>query len=178
MRLGAELAHERGHQIDMVVEVEAAIEQRHVARVDPVGDVDIVIGQQGLDRAAQQRGEMAGQRRHHQHARLLDGGVLAEMQQRAEGVAQQRHFADGDRAIAHHGAADAEIRPLVPHARARHHLAGSSSAADYRMMAKGGPGLGEQALKGVGEPPYRGDDIAMRLIGLIEHCRQSLWFRA
>jgi hypothetical protein len=27
-----------------------------------------VLGQQGLDRAAQQRREMAGQRRHHQHA--------------------------------------------------------------------------------------------------------------
>ncbi len=38
----------------MVIEVEAAVKQWHVACIDPVGEVDVVIGQQRLDRAAQQ----------------------------------------------------------------------------------------------------------------------------
>src|SRR5713226_5125439 len=83
---------------------------------------------------------MAGERRHQQDAGLLDVGVLAEMKERAEGMAQQRHFADRDRLVAHHGAADAEIRPLMPHPCACHHLASGSRAADHRMMARTGQG--------------------------------------
>ncbi len=121
---------------------------------------------------------MAGERRHQQDAGLLDVGVLAEMKERAEGMTQQRHFADRDRLVAHHGAADAEIRPLMPHPCACHHLASGSRAADHRMMGENRPGLPEQALEGMGEPPHGRDDIAMRLIGFIEHCRRSSWFQA
>ncbi len=70
-RLHAGLAHrhhvgarahrlEELHQVgDVVVEPEAAGAHRHVAGVVPVGDVDVVIGQQGAHGAAQQRGEVA-----------------------------------------------------------------------------------------------------------------------
>ncbi len=49
-----------------VVEIEPSVQQRNVAGVGPVGQVDVVIGQQGFDGAAQQGREMTGQRRHDQ----------------------------------------------------------------------------------------------------------------
>ena len=66
------------------VETEFALIEWNVAGVVPVGDVDVVILQQGLHGAAQQRCEMAGHRRHQQQARLLRRILLLEMQQRAE----------------------------------------------------------------------------------------------
>ena len=74
--------------VDVVVEIEAAFRQRHHARVAPIGDVDVVIGQEGLHRAAQQRGVVARHRRHDQQFRLRPArrareGAL-EMQQPAE----------------------------------------------------------------------------------------------
>ena len=44
--------------------------QRHVARIVPIGDVDIVVGQQRPHRVAQQGREMTGHRRDQQDARL------------------------------------------------------------------------------------------------------------
>ena len=45
--------------VDVVVEVEAALDDRHVAGVGPVGDVDVEVLQEGLHRAAQQGGVVA-----------------------------------------------------------------------------------------------------------------------
>ena len=56
--------------VDVVVEVERAGGERHHPGVLPVGDVDVVVGQQRLDRAAQQRRVVAGHRRHQQHLRV------------------------------------------------------------------------------------------------------------
>ena len=44
--------------------------ERHVARVVPVGDVDVVVGQHRAHGVAQQRREVARHRRDDQHARL------------------------------------------------------------------------------------------------------------
>ena len=72
--------------VGVVVEVEITVAQRNVARVDPVGDVDVVLGQHVGDRAAQQRGVVARHRRDDQHlgvaSRFGGGGVAAEMQKR------------------------------------------------------------------------------------------------
>ena len=56
--------------LDVLVEAEAAVLERHIARVVPVGDVDVVVGQHRAHGAAQQRREMARQRRHQEHAWL------------------------------------------------------------------------------------------------------------
>ena len=56
--------------VDEVVEVEAAVLQPDVARIVPVGDVDVVLGEHRAHGAAQQGGEMARHRRHQQHPRL------------------------------------------------------------------------------------------------------------
>ena len=42
--------------VDVVVEIEPPLQDRHLAGVHPVGDVDLVVLQEGLDRAAQKRG--------------------------------------------------------------------------------------------------------------------------
>ena len=41
-----EQTDEADHQLDEIVEIEAAVQQRNVARVHPVGEVDVVVGQQ------------------------------------------------------------------------------------------------------------------------------------
>ena len=46
MDVGTEQPDELHHVVDVIVEVERPGGQRHLARVDPVGDADVVIGQQ------------------------------------------------------------------------------------------------------------------------------------
>ncbi len=79
---------QRDNKVDdmlhIFVKAEAALHQRDIARIDPVGDIDVVVGQQGAHRAAQERGEVAGHRRDHQHARLFRCAIFRKMQQRAE----------------------------------------------------------------------------------------------
>ena len=84
VRAGTDGLEKRDDVGDIVVEAEGAVGQRRVAGVAPVGDVDVVVRQQGLDRAAQQGGEVAGQRRDQQDARLLGIALLAEAHQVAE----------------------------------------------------------------------------------------------
>ena len=66
-----QVADELLHIVDVVVQVELAVFQRHQARVLPVGDVDLVVLQHGAHGVAQQRGVVARQRRHDQHHRLV-----------------------------------------------------------------------------------------------------------
>ena len=74
--------------IDIIVEVEAAVAQRHQLRVAPVGDVDVVVGQHPLDRAAQQRRIVAAHRRDDQQRRpALLAPSLHEMLELAERLA-------------------------------------------------------------------------------------------
>ena len=101
-RAGADLLEEADQVADVVLDAEAAGLDGHVAGVVPVGDVDVVVAEQHLDRAAQQRREMAGERRGDQHARLGGVDVLGEMQQAAEGQVERdllghRHLAVADR---------------------------------------------------------------------------------
>ena len=53
--VAAEQMQDRDQIVDVVVEIEAALRNRHHARVNPLGDVDVVVGQEALDGAAQQR---------------------------------------------------------------------------------------------------------------------------
>ena len=71
VRARPELVQEGDEVVGVVLQPEPALVGRNVARVVPVGDVDVVILQQRLHGAAQQRGEMAGHRRHQQQAGLL-----------------------------------------------------------------------------------------------------------
>ena len=99
MHVAAELVQHLDDVIDIVLEIEAALGQRHHARIGPVGDVDLVGRQEGFDGTAQQRRVMAGHRRHDQHPRLRAaqraGQLAIEIQQPAERLFPDR--ADFDR---------------------------------------------------------------------------------
>src|ERR1700719_4912487 len=96
MDLRPQETDEPAHHIDKVVEIEPAIKQRDVSRIYPVGDVDIVVGQQGRDGAAQQRREMTRERRHHEYRRLVPGFILAKMEDLAERMRGNDLFGPAD----------------------------------------------------------------------------------
>ena len=73
------MADEFLHIVDVVVEVEFAVGQRHIACIFPVGDIDLVVFEHGFDGVAQQRGVVPRQWRHDQH-----GGLAFEVRQRAQ----------------------------------------------------------------------------------------------
>jgi 2-keto-3-deoxy-L-rhamnonate aldolase RhmA len=115
---GAKQFSEGDDMLDVLVQAEAAFGQWHLAGVAPVGDVDVVVGQQGAGGVAQQRGEVARQRCHDQH--LGPAGVdrvaqvvADEALQRAEGFVVHRHLAHRHLALAHTHRFDAERRSLV-----------------------------------------------------------------
>ncbi len=86
--LGPEHLEPVDEVLDVAVEVEVAVGEADVARVVPVGDPDVLLGEERLHRAAQQGGEVAGERRDEQHLgcgrQATTVGLLGEVQQRAE----------------------------------------------------------------------------------------------
>ena len=88
VRVAVERMQHRDDVVDVVVEIEAAARERHHAGVDPFGDVDVVVRQERLDGAAQQRRVVAGHRRDDQQLRLRALRAVLEraleMQQAAE----------------------------------------------------------------------------------------------
>jgi hypothetical protein len=119
VRARADLVEEGDEVVGVVLQPEAAGMERNVARVMPVGDVDVVILQQRLHGAAQQRGEMAGHRRHQQHARLLGPVLLPEMQERAERGGEGDFLGDLQFLIADHHPVDAVGGPVIGEGGAR-----------------------------------------------------------
>ena len=154
--------------VDIFVEAEPAGGERHVAGIVPVGDVDVVLGQHGLHRRPQQRGEMARQRRHQQHARLLGGDVFLEMQQRAERRGQRRLLAHLDIAIADGDRVDAEGRARMRQARARDQLIDGGEIAQRRVIARAAAGR-RTSCRHAGPGADRHHDVGLQLISEIQH---------
>ena len=99
---GPIVSQEVDEMLDIFVETEPAMRRGDVADVVPIGDVDVMLGQHGAHRGAQQRREMSRQRRDQQHARLRHVDVLLEMEERPERrdearLLAHRHFAVADR---------------------------------------------------------------------------------
>ena len=65
------------HVVDVIIQVKSTIGQRHRAGIFPVGDVDLVVFEHGLDCIAQQRRVVARQRGNNQHS-----GLALELGQR------------------------------------------------------------------------------------------------
>ena len=102
--------------IDVIVEIELARRQGHHARIDPVGDVDVMRLQELLDRAAQQRGVMARHRRHDDKARLLrriGRQVALEMQEMAERLVPHHLFGHLDLDPIHESLVEAKGRLAI-----------------------------------------------------------------
>lgn len=127
---GAEHLHPVDDVLHVLVEPEATVLEADVARIVPVGDVDVVLGEQGAYGAAQQRGEVPRQRGHQQHPGLGEAVVLLEVQQRAEGPDVGGLLAHLHRAAAALDALDTEGRSLVGEVRPLHQL------ADRRQVAR------------------------------------------
>ena len=53
MHIATEVVEDVAHGIDVVIKIERAGRRRHIARVLPIGNVDVVIGKKRFDRAAQ-----------------------------------------------------------------------------------------------------------------------------
>ncbi len=153
--------------IDIVVEAERAGRKRRVARIVPVGDVDVVLRQHRLDGVAQERREVARERRDQQHARLRGADVLGETQQRAERCRVHRFLDDRQFLVADRDGVDPEGRAHVGQPRARNQLVGGREVLDA------GPGHAvhrrERVQCGTGPGPDRHHDVSMCLIRLIEH---------
>ncbi len=94
VRAGPHMLQPSDQIVDIVVEIEIAVRKGDVPRVGPVGDVDVVIGQQPCDRATQERGEMAGHRRDHQQLGVAFAALAHEMTELAEGLARLDRLAD------------------------------------------------------------------------------------
>ena len=67
MRLRTKRAQHAHDVIDVIVEIEAAGDHRHRARIGPIGDVDFMVRQECVHGVAQQRRVVARHRRHDEH---------------------------------------------------------------------------------------------------------------
>src|SRR5271166_4950856 len=110
---------EADYEIDEVVETEPAVKERYVSRVYPVGDEDVMVGQQRLDGAPQQGREVARERRDDQDGRPYAGGILAEVEQVAKRIGGDDLLVDGNLLATDRDGADAEIGPTMRHAGVR-----------------------------------------------------------
>jgi hypothetical protein len=88
---GTDFSQHVADVVDVVVEVEAAVEDRRLASIDPVGDEHLVVLQERLDGAAQQGGVVPAHGRDEQQRRLKP--ALARLAQVAivAGEMQQAH---------------------------------------------------------------------------------------
>ena len=110
--------------VDIILEAEDAGGKGDVARIMPIGNANIVIGEQRLDRLAQEGCEVPRKRGHHQHARLSLLDVFLEMQERPERRGGERFLGHLDVAVADAHGAYAIGRALMRQSRAGDELAG------------------------------------------------------
>ena len=164
-----EEVEELDHMLDILVEAEAAGGDRHVAGVVPVGDKNIVVPQQHLDRAAQQCGEMAGHRRHQQHLRLLPVGIFSEMNQARKRRFEHHLVGHAGQLVADHHVIDRKGRPDMRGAGLAEHLQPGIQIAQpdaVRRLWSDGP---QQAARRAGHHPQGIHNIGLRLVHLIDH---------
>ena len=167
MRLRPHELDEVDEVLDEFVDAENAGVERYVAGIAPVGDIDVVIAQQGLDRAAQERGEMAGHGGDKQHARLVLGVLAREAQQVAKGRRQHGFFHDvHDDAVELRQLRDAEFRTLMGEARETDEFVVGLHATKWRDEARRSP-LAQQALAGQGRPPNSIAYLRIIVVGII-----------
>ena len=184
MGVAAERVQDRDQVVDVIVEIEASFRQRHHARIDPVGDVDVVVGQKRLDRAAQQRCVMARHRRDDQQPRLRPFRTVLEhaleMDELAERPLPDRRDMHRHALAADQRRGDAPFRPAVAARRALEQFASRSDRFSERGEGQRIDRVLEEQPRGVGPRPRR---IERRMAHLVEpvqrrrrakcHCRPA-----
>ena len=114
--------NEADHHVDKVVQAEPAVQEGHISRVDPIGEEDIVIEQQGLHRAANQGREMARQWCYDEDAGLLRRGILTKVKQIAKRFRRDDLLANGYRFALDRYGSDTELGTAMRHSGVRQQL--------------------------------------------------------
>ena len=181
VRARTQQAQHLAHMVEIVVEIEAAGVQRHVAGVGPVGDEHLVVLQEGLHRAAQQGGVVARQRRDDQHGRLQlpaaglahVGHVAAEMGELHPGAGPHLGLGDAHRlAVDLHGI-DVPGRAAVAAGQVGEQVgAGEQPPSQVAVLGRIERRRPEAARGARREPERRGGVVA-GFIHRIEHTQGS-----
>ena len=174
---GADLAQHGPDVVDIVEEIEPALEHRHLAGVDPVSDIDVVVLQEAFDRSAQQGGVVAGQGGHDQHRRgrrrfarpLQITEVAGEPHQPAPWRGPDHLFGGPHRLVAD---GDGLQSPCGLAVTARHALEqacrGEGRAADRGVRGRI-EGRGPELAGQLGPEPERRRRVIGELVKRIEH---------
>ncbi len=139
--------------------MERARGKRHDAGVDPVGDPDIVLGQQGAHRIAQQRSVMPGERCDQEHLVPLLRGLL-EMDQAAERLFL-RHF-DLD-------LGQIPLRLFIALGDPQEQIARGGEAARKRPVRERTERMPEPAARPFRHEAQRRERHVLRLVKTVEH---------
>ena len=177
MHIRADVADEFLHIGYVIVEMKGAGIERHHARVGPVGDVDLVVLQQALDRVAQQRGMVARKRRHNQHGglrlhqfeRTHVVGEALEAQQAAKRLGDGNLFLHRDVDTTDLGRSDAELRLLVVLGQAMHQPEPCGHALCQRRVRERRQRVVVQLGRRGGELGKRRHQRALRFVKLVQH---------
>jgi hypothetical protein len=158
----------------VLVETEGTRGDGDVARIDPVGDPHVVVGEQAPYRLAQQRRVVAGERREDEHARLLRGALAHEVQQAAKGLFRLVDLAHAQLALAHPNPVDAERRPVVALGEPRHQVERGGNVAAAGKVGERAVGVAVDLVAGAGEEPPRLECRALPVVQLIKHRLQGM----
>jgi hypothetical protein len=164
----ADEAHEVDEVAGIILEREVAVLELHVPRVDPVGDVDLVVAEQRADSAAQQGREMAGHGRDQKNLRIVLAASFAEMEQLAERRPQHASLFDRDRRAVDVDAVDAIVGSRVREAGERHQLVIGAHPPPGRRRRMRGPGA-EDHLRVLGQLTHAFADVRHPLIRVVHH---------
>jgi len=170
MRSGAEFLQEMNDVVDVLVHTEAPGAQRHVTGVAPVRDVDVMIVQQRLDRVAQQRGEVAGERCHDQYAGLGHRNIgFDEVQHVTERQAYCHFLVDRHHPVASQHFVDGKWRTLVRDFRSLEGLGQGEHPAGHRQLGRPAQRVVAKRCRHACCKARGSLDITVSLIGLIQH---------
>jgi hypothetical protein len=158
--------------------MEIALGQRHQACVEPVGDIDVVVGQHRAHGVAQQRGMVAGQRRHQQDLRVIEGCRALEAQQPAEGFLGDDFLADRNGLAVDHRMVQAEFRLLVAPRDAGQQFRTGGNAAAAGQIGEGAEGAGKELLAGFRPEAQGRSGGVLQFVQCVDHLWPNLGNKA
>ena len=175
VHLGAEVADELRAVGDVVVEMERAVLDRHHPGVDPVGDVDVVLGQKRAHGVAQQRRVVPGERREHQHGGVVRavlerlGQQALELEQPAERLRDLDALGHRDLVTRDLGAPEAEFGLLVILAQPVQQFETGSQPGGVGHHREHAVRVGVQLAHRLGPVRERREHRAVDFTQLVEH---------
>ena len=177
MGVGAKRMQHGDDVVDIVVEVETALGDRHHAGVGPVGDVDLGLGQQRFHGAAQQRGVVSRHRCDDQDLRVrtMVGRQRAlEMDQVAEGARPDDFLMNRDAAGVQRGLVQSELGLAIAAGGALEQLESGGDRAAERRVRHRIDRVSEGQAHCIGIGTHRRHGRMVEFIHLVEHDKLPL----